>query len=100
MASQTRARIEDAIAAGDFARAHQFIPEYVQQALAGLAAIPSHSERQRAAAALFDSFEHLLTLARISRSHISAHLTSVNRELFWTRSQQQGTTYPSWRIEA
>jgi hypothetical protein len=100
MVKQIRERLEDAIAAGDFARAHQLIPQYSKGVVAALKAIESNTERERTAATLLASFEHLLTLARVSRSHISAHLTCVTRDLFWTQTLQHRSPSHSWHVDA
>ncbi len=93
MDSETEERLKNALAASDFAEAQRLVPAYGEEAVALLSTARTDQEREQ----VMESFHNLLSLARVTRAHVSSQLAAVNRD---TRYQVAAPATHTWRFEA
>ncbi len=76
VASSCEDQLRSALAAGDFAEAQRLLPAYSEEIVTLLSAPLSRQECQQA----IEAFHTLLSLARVMRAHMSAQLSTLERQ--------------------
>lgn len=91
----TEQQLRSALASGDFLKAQQLLPVYTQQ-VAMLLSRPASIEERRSA---IQTFQDLLSLARVMRAHIASQLSSLRRQVAH-RYQIPSPEKHAWRFDA